>query len=113
MVSQPRLYPPRPFSAVVVDRQLASLNSPSHLASDTVFIFPDGEVFLASRAVLAIQCSELTPLLYSREGRHMGKYLLGLLWLGELEIEFQFGGKKTNIQIVFFNLKERGILANR
>lgn len=68
------LYSLCPFSAVVVDRQLASLNSSAHLASDTVFIFPDGEVFLASRAVLAIQCSELTPLLYSREGRHVGKH---------------------------------------
>ena len=43
----------------------------------------------------------------------MGKHPPGVLWLGELEIEFQFGGKKADIQIVYFSiscLKEREIL---
>lgn len=70
-INVPCFFPLSSSSPEVVDRQLASLNSPSHLASDTVFMFPNGEVFLASRAILSIQCNEMTPVLYSREGRHM------------------------------------------
>lgn len=55
-------------SLAVVDLLVSSLNDPAHVASDTVFMFHSGEVLLASRAVLATQCNELIPLLYSREG---------------------------------------------
>lgn len=51
----------------VVSNLLLSLNS-VHIASDTVFLFPAGDVFLASRSILATQCQALIPLLYNREG---------------------------------------------
>ena len=68
--SSPPLSPlPSPsHSPPVIASLLYSLNNVSHLASDTAFLFPDGDVFLASRAVLSTQCSEMIPLLYSREG---------------------------------------------
>lgn len=53
---------------VVISQLLQSLNSTSHLASDTAFLFPDGDVFLASRAILSTQCCDLNLLLYNREG---------------------------------------------
>lgn len=64
----PPLPLPHSNSSLVITQLLHSLNNSSHLASDTAFLFPDGDVFLASRAVLSTQCSEMTPLLYSREG---------------------------------------------
>lgn len=45
-----------------------SFDNCSHIASDTAFLFPGGEVIVASRAVLAAQCSNLIPILYNNEG---------------------------------------------
>ena len=66
----PSPLPPLPLSpsSVVTSQLLHSLDSNSHLASDTAFIFPEGNVFLASRAILSTQCPKMTPLLYCREG---------------------------------------------
>ena len=52
----------------VVSQLLVSLDNGGHLACDTAFLFPSGDVFLASRAVLATQCPDLIPALYNREG---------------------------------------------
>ena len=52
----------------VVSGLLQTLNNSSHLASDTAFLFPDGGIFLASRAILSTQCHNLLPILYNREG---------------------------------------------
>ena len=68
---RPSSLPPPPSyssSNSVISQLLQSLNNVGHLASDTAFLFPGGEVFLASRAVLAIQCHDLLPILYNREG---------------------------------------------
>lgn len=59
--------PPLSPSSVVISQLLQSLDNCSSPASDTAFIFPEGDVFLASRAILATQCREMIPLLYSRE----------------------------------------------
>ena len=47
---------------------LQSFDNCNHVACDTAFLFPSGEVIVASRAVLATQCSSLTPTLYNTEG---------------------------------------------
>ena len=47
---------------------LQSFDNPNHIASDTAFLFPDGEVLLASRSILATQCNKMIPMLYSSEG---------------------------------------------
>ena len=57
-----------PASNSVVSQLLQSLNNGGHLASDTAFLFPGGEVFLASRSILSTQCLDLLPILYNREG---------------------------------------------
>ena len=36
---------------------------------DTVFLFSDGELLGASRAVMATQCPAMVPLLYNKEGQ--------------------------------------------
>ena len=41
----------------------------SHVAMDTVFLFSDGELLGASRAVMATQCPAMVPLLYNKEGQ--------------------------------------------
>jgi hypothetical protein len=56
-----------PASNSVVSQLLQSLNNGGHLASDTAFLFPGGEVFLASRSILSTQCLDLLPILYNRE----------------------------------------------
>ena len=45
-----------------------SFDNLSHVANDTAFLFPSGEVMVASRAVLTSQCSKMTSILYKNEG---------------------------------------------
>lgn len=52
----------------MISQLLLSFNNPSHVASDTAFLFPDGEVLLTSRSILATQCSKMIPILYTSEG---------------------------------------------
>lgn len=59
--------PPPLLKLPVVNRLLASFNNPNHVASDTVFLFPSGELLLASRSILASQCSNLITMLYNTE----------------------------------------------
>ena len=69
--TQPSSLPlPQPplSSNSVISQLLQSLNNGGHLASDTAFLFPSGEVFLASRSILSTQCLDLLPILYNREG---------------------------------------------
>lgn len=47
---------------------MVSFNKAAHLANDTVFIFPSGQLLFASRSILSVQCPRITPLLYSKEG---------------------------------------------
>lgn len=59
----------QPCAAVaVVELLLMSFDNLSHIANDTAFLFPSGEVIVASRAILASQCSKMVPLLYNNEG---------------------------------------------
>lgn len=55
-------------TSAVVEQLLLSFDNPGHVASDTAFLFPSGEVILASRSVLAAQCSNMVPVLYNSEG---------------------------------------------
>lgn len=52
----------------VMMQLLLSFDNPNHVASDTAFLFPDGEVLLASRSILATQCNKMIPMLYNYEG---------------------------------------------
>jgi len=52
----------------VVEQLLHSFDNPTHLSSDTAFVFPGGEVIMASRSVLASQCTEMAPMLFNTEG---------------------------------------------
>ena len=51
-----------------MEHLLQSFDNCSHVGSDTAFLFPSGEVILASRAILSSQCNNLTPVLYNMQG---------------------------------------------
>jgi hypothetical protein len=55
----------------VVKGLLYSFNNWQHIANDTAFLFPNGEVIVASRAILATQCSKMIPILYNTEGTNL------------------------------------------
>lgn len=59
----------------VVEGLLVSLDNSCHVASDTAFLFPSGEAIVASRAILATQCSKMIPVLYNNEGILMFHFL--------------------------------------
>lgn len=61
--------PDQPSGAgAVVELLLMSFDNLSHVANDTAFLFPSGEVIVASRAILTSQCSKMAPMLYKNQG---------------------------------------------
>ena len=62
----------------------AQFNNPLHVASDTAFLFPQGHVIFVSRAVLAITCDTLSPLLYNQEGIYQYFNVIVFVCVGEL-----------------------------
>ena len=62
----------------VVGGLLHSFNNWQHVANDTAFLFPNGDVIVASRGILATQCSKMIPILYNAEGNHAVVSLIAL-----------------------------------
>lgn len=66
--SRPRPLTPPSLDSGLADKISSQFNNPLHMATDTAFLFPKGEVIYSSRAVLAIANETLGSFLYSIEG---------------------------------------------
>ena len=54
----------------------SQLNNPDHVTSDTVIMFPDGELFYVCRGIVISVYEKLKPFFYNTNGMTLLKYFI-------------------------------------